>query len=102
MDIFRRHRPFGSFSLICIGVIDVMTHDAELSVVSLFSVRLQFQMAHIAILDFDRFPSGNRLAIDYRKIFDNVDTGIPLAFFNNRSVGPLYLEESVALDTHGS
>src|ERR1043166_2323538 len=102
MDIFRRHRPFGGFSLIHIGVIDVVTHNAELSVVSLLSVRLQLQMANIAIIGLDRFPSGNRFAIGNGKIFDNVETRVPLTFLDNRPVGPLDLEEPVTLDTDRS
>src|SRR5215813_6546017 len=59
-------------------------------------------MADVAIFRFDRLPSGNRLPIGNRKIFYNVETRVPLTFFDNASIGPLDLEKTVTLDPHGS
>src|SRR3989442_3840848 len=97
MDDLRRHRFFGGLSLVRIGVVGVVTHDAEFGVISLFSVRLELQMAHIAVVYFYRFPARDRLLIGDRKVSDDVEAGVPLAFFDHRSIGPFDIEQPVTL-----
>ena len=41
MDVLRRQRPVGGLPFVCVGMIGVVAHDAELGVVSLLAVHLQ-------------------------------------------------------------
>src|SRR6266576_2933845 len=92
VHVLRRHRPFGGFAFIRIGVICIVAHDAELGVVALLAMQLQLEVTGIAILRLHWLASRYRFPIRNRKILDHIVTGISLSFFDGRAIGPFHFE----------
>src|SRR4030095_5161399 len=102
MHVLRRHRPLGGLPLVCVGMIGVVAHDAELGIVSLLSVQLQLQVADVAVFGLDHLAPRHGFAVGDRKIFNDIETGVSLALLDNGAALALASHERMALNPDGA